>query len=168
MNTFQILTSKFWFDLMHWNVSICPEIWPIFGRFLTLFPLKRPARREKIPPTWRRPSVTSWMTSRASPLYRYQDHVSWAYVLTVTETPFYGLKLWYIMHHIIKGCLDCDFWCSVNVWLYIGIYYHRYFRIIQDEGLYLAIFRWMKLSPVIPKLCNYLPSPRGGAEHQQS
>jgi hypothetical protein len=23
---------------------------------------------EKIPPTWRRPSVTSWMTSRASPL----------------------------------------------------------------------------------------------------
>jgi hypothetical protein len=35
---------------MHWNVSIGPEKWPIFGRFLTLFPLKRPARREKIPP----------------------------------------------------------------------------------------------------------------------
>jgi hypothetical protein len=34
-------------DLMHWNVSICPENWPIFGRFLTLFPLKRTARREK-------------------------------------------------------------------------------------------------------------------------
>jgi hypothetical protein len=33
--------------LMHWNVSIDPEKWPIFGRFLTLFPLKRPARREK-------------------------------------------------------------------------------------------------------------------------
>jgi hypothetical protein len=32
---------------MHWNVSIGPEIWPIFGRFLTLFPLKRPAWREK-------------------------------------------------------------------------------------------------------------------------
>jgi hypothetical protein len=47
MNTFQILTSKFRFDLMHWNVSIGPEIWPIFGRFLTLFQLKRPARREK-------------------------------------------------------------------------------------------------------------------------
>jgi hypothetical protein len=47
MNTFQILTSKFQFDLMHWNVSIGPEKWPIFGRFLTLFPLKRPARREK-------------------------------------------------------------------------------------------------------------------------
>jgi hypothetical protein len=26
---------------------IGPEKWPIFGRFLTLFPLKRPARREK-------------------------------------------------------------------------------------------------------------------------
>jgi hypothetical protein len=38
------------FDLMHWNVSIGPEKWPIFGRFLTLFPLKRPARCEKIPP----------------------------------------------------------------------------------------------------------------------
>jgi hypothetical protein len=62
MNTFQILTSKFRFDLMHWNVSIGPEKWPIFGLFLTLFPLK-------IPPTWRRPSVTSWMTSRKSPLY---------------------------------------------------------------------------------------------------
>jgi hypothetical protein len=47
MNTFQILTSKFRFDLMHWNVSIGPEKWPIFGRFLTLFPLNRPARREK-------------------------------------------------------------------------------------------------------------------------
>jgi hypothetical protein len=47
MNTFQILTSKFWFDLMLWNVSIGPEKWPIFGRFLTLFQLKRSARREK-------------------------------------------------------------------------------------------------------------------------
>jgi hypothetical protein len=47
MNTFQIFTSKFRFDLMHWNVSIGPEKLPIFGRFLTLFPLKRPARREK-------------------------------------------------------------------------------------------------------------------------
>jgi hypothetical protein len=47
MNTFQILTSKFRFDLMHWNVSIGPETLPISGRFLTLFPLKRPARREK-------------------------------------------------------------------------------------------------------------------------
>jgi hypothetical protein len=43
----EILTSKFRFDLMHWNVSIDPEKWPIFGRFLTLFPLKRPARREQ-------------------------------------------------------------------------------------------------------------------------
>jgi hypothetical protein len=32
---------------MHWNISIGPEKWPIFGRFLTLFPLKRPARRKK-------------------------------------------------------------------------------------------------------------------------
>jgi hypothetical protein len=47
MNTFQILTSNFRFDLMHWNVSIGPEKWPIFGRFLTLFPLKRPVRRKK-------------------------------------------------------------------------------------------------------------------------
>jgi DNA modification methylase len=47
MNTFQILTSKFRFDLMHWNVSIGPDKRPIFGRFLTLFPLKRPARCEK-------------------------------------------------------------------------------------------------------------------------
>jgi DNA modification methylase len=47
MNTFQILTSKFRFDLIHWNVSIGPEKLPIFGHFLTLFPLKRPARREK-------------------------------------------------------------------------------------------------------------------------
>jgi hypothetical protein len=38
---------------MHWNVSIGPDKWPIFGRFLTLFPLKRPTRREKIPPIWR-------------------------------------------------------------------------------------------------------------------
>jgi hypothetical protein len=33
---------------MHWNVSIGPEKLPIFSRFLTLFPLKCPARREKI------------------------------------------------------------------------------------------------------------------------
>jgi hypothetical protein len=33
---------------MHWNVSIGPEKWPSFGRFLTSLPLKRPARREKI------------------------------------------------------------------------------------------------------------------------
>jgi hypothetical protein len=32
---------------MHWNVSIGPEKRPIFGRFLTLFSLKRPARCEK-------------------------------------------------------------------------------------------------------------------------
>jgi hypothetical protein len=32
---------------MHWNLSIGPEILPIFDRFLTLFPLKRPARREQ-------------------------------------------------------------------------------------------------------------------------
>jgi hypothetical protein len=50
MNTFQILTSKFRFDLMHWNVFIGPEKWPIFGRFLTLFQLKRPVRRKQIPP----------------------------------------------------------------------------------------------------------------------
>jgi hypothetical protein len=49
---------------MHWNVSIGPEKWHIFGRFPTFFPLKRPTRREKISPTWRRPSVTSWMTTR--------------------------------------------------------------------------------------------------------
>jgi hypothetical protein len=47
MNTFQILMSKPWFDLMHWNVSIGPDKWLIFGRFLTLFPLKRPVWREK-------------------------------------------------------------------------------------------------------------------------
>jgi hypothetical protein len=28
--TFQILSSKFQFDLMHWNVSIGPDKWPIF------------------------------------------------------------------------------------------------------------------------------------------
>jgi hypothetical protein len=39
--------------------NIGPEKWPIFGRLLTSFPLKHPARREKILPTWRRPSVTS-------------------------------------------------------------------------------------------------------------
>jgi DNA modification methylase len=39
--------KKFRFDLMHWNVSIGPEKWPIFGRFLTLFPLKLPAWHEK-------------------------------------------------------------------------------------------------------------------------
>jgi hypothetical protein len=33
---------------MHWNVSIGPEKWPIFGRFLTLFQLKRPVRRNKM------------------------------------------------------------------------------------------------------------------------
>jgi hypothetical protein len=71
MNTFQILSSKFRFDLIHWNVSIDPEKWPISGRFLTLFPLKRPVRAKKIPPIWRRPSVTSLMTSRASPLYSF-------------------------------------------------------------------------------------------------
>jgi hypothetical protein len=47
MNTFQILTSKFRFDLMHWNVYIGPEKLPIFGSFLTLFPLKRPVQRKK-------------------------------------------------------------------------------------------------------------------------
>jgi hypothetical protein len=41
------LTSKFQFDLMHWNVSIGPEKLHIFGHFLTLFPLKHPVRREK-------------------------------------------------------------------------------------------------------------------------
>jgi hypothetical protein len=30
MNTFQILTSKPWFDLMHWNLSIGPDNWPVF------------------------------------------------------------------------------------------------------------------------------------------
>jgi hypothetical protein len=53
MNTFQILMSKPRFDLMHWNVSIGPDKWPIFGRFPTLFPLNVPRSAEKIPPTWR-------------------------------------------------------------------------------------------------------------------
>jgi hypothetical protein len=43
----QNLDAKFRFDLMRWNVSIGPEKLPIFGRFLTLFPLKRPVRRKK-------------------------------------------------------------------------------------------------------------------------
>jgi hypothetical protein len=47
MNTFQIVASKFRFDLMHWNVSIGPEKWPIFERFLMLFLLNRPARHEQ-------------------------------------------------------------------------------------------------------------------------
>jgi hypothetical protein len=47
VNESNLDVSKFRFDLMHWNVPIGPEKWPIFGRFLTLFPLKRPARREK-------------------------------------------------------------------------------------------------------------------------
>jgi hypothetical protein len=47
MNTIQILSSKPRFDLMHFNVSIGPEKWPFFDRFLTLFPLKRRARREQ-------------------------------------------------------------------------------------------------------------------------
>jgi hypothetical protein len=34
-----------WLDAL--NVSIGPDKWPIFGRFLTLFPLKHPTRREK-------------------------------------------------------------------------------------------------------------------------
>jgi hypothetical protein len=44
MNTFQILASKFWFDLMHWNLSIGPEKWPIFGHFLT-FKTSRAAQK---------------------------------------------------------------------------------------------------------------------------
>jgi hypothetical protein len=47
MNTFQILTLKFRFDLKHWNVPIGPEKWPIFGRFLTVISSKTSARREK-------------------------------------------------------------------------------------------------------------------------
>jgi hypothetical protein len=41
------LDAKSRFDLIHWNASIGPDKWPIFGRFLTLFALKHPARREK-------------------------------------------------------------------------------------------------------------------------
>jgi hypothetical protein len=33
------------------NLDVEAEKWPIFGRFLTLFPLKCPAQRKKIPPT---------------------------------------------------------------------------------------------------------------------
>jgi hypothetical protein len=32
---------------MHWDISLGPEKWPIFGRFLMLFPLKCHAQREK-------------------------------------------------------------------------------------------------------------------------
>jgi hypothetical protein len=32
-HTFQILTAKSRFDLMHWNASICHDKWPIFGSF---------------------------------------------------------------------------------------------------------------------------------------
>jgi hypothetical protein len=32
---------------MHWNVSIGPEKWPIFGHFQMLFPLKRHVRRQR-------------------------------------------------------------------------------------------------------------------------
>jgi hypothetical protein len=39
MNTFEILTAKSRFDLMHWIASIGPDKWPIFGRFLALFAL---------------------------------------------------------------------------------------------------------------------------------
>jgi hypothetical protein len=68
MNTFQILTAKSRFDLMHWNASIGPDKWPIFGRFLTLFALKRPARREKnTSNNGGRPSMTSSRDVTASP-----------------------------------------------------------------------------------------------------
>jgi hypothetical protein len=30
-----------------WNISIDPEKWPIFGRYLMVFPLKRPVQRKK-------------------------------------------------------------------------------------------------------------------------
>jgi hypothetical protein len=67
MNTFQILTAKSRFDLMHWNASIGPDKWPIFGRFLTLFALL-PARREEIPPIWRTSvdDVIAWRHCKSS------------------------------------------------------------------------------------------------------
>jgi hypothetical protein len=49
----------------------------IFGRFLTLFPLKHPVRRQKIHPIWRQPSVTSLITSRASPLFALKGLSEW-------------------------------------------------------------------------------------------
>jgi hypothetical protein len=55
-------------DLMHWNVSIGPDKWPVFGRFLMLFALKRPARREKNTSNGGRPSMTSSRDVAASPL----------------------------------------------------------------------------------------------------
>jgi hypothetical protein len=67
------MTSKFRFDLMHWNVSIGPEQWHIFGRFLTLFPLKRPARRERNTSNMAA-TIGDVMTSRASPLCVYIHH----------------------------------------------------------------------------------------------
>jgi hypothetical protein len=51
------------------------ETWPIFGRFLTLFPLKRPVRREnKYLQYGGRPSMTSSRDVTASPLLDGRSH----------------------------------------------------------------------------------------------
>jgi hypothetical protein len=63
------LMSKPPFDLNHSNVSIGPDKWPIFGRFLMLFPLKRLARHGKNTSQYGgRPSMTSSCDVTASPL----------------------------------------------------------------------------------------------------
>jgi hypothetical protein len=52
---------------MHWNVSIGPDKWLIFGRFLTLFQLKR--ARQKYLQYGGRQSMTSSRDVTASPQY---------------------------------------------------------------------------------------------------
>jgi hypothetical protein len=67
----EVFFSKPWFDLMHWNVSIGHDKWPIFGRFLKLFPLKRPVGAKEIPPIWQ----TSVDDVTASPLRHATDRL---------------------------------------------------------------------------------------------
>jgi hypothetical protein len=55
---------------MHWNVSIGPDKWPIFGRFLLkcYFHWNVPRGTKKIPPIWRTPvdDVIAWRHCKSS------------------------------------------------------------------------------------------------------
>jgi hypothetical protein len=65
---------------MHWNVSIVPA-WPIFGRFLTLFPSNvisiktTRAARKKYLQYGGRTSMTSSRDVTASPLYNNHANI---------------------------------------------------------------------------------------------
>jgi hypothetical protein len=143
---------------MHWNVSIGPDKWPILGRFLTLFSLKRPARREKIPPIWRTSvnDVIAWHHCKSS--IAWTSNTFWKYGCTFSVWFVLYTAIW--MWHLLQAVLNI--FTTLLMRPKKKTYIKYIFQIFFSFWFFGAEFWYLEMSllQLAPSLCIFPTYPR--------